>query len=93
MYCKLNFCKEDIQGPVKNGNGDITGTLQSCPIWILNDEANLNLKHDAIFLCNAVTIENNIIYCLKSDRQMHCKPSCPSIAIRNYHTHCYITLE
>ena len=29
----------------------------------------MNLKHDPIFFRSAVTIENNIIYYLKSDRE------------------------
>ena len=49
-------------------------------------EADLNFKRDSIFLRNAITIGNNIIYCFKSDRQMHYKPSYPSVTSTNHRT-------
>ena len=76
--------KTEFHGFLKNGSGDIPGTLQSFILWILNGEANLNLKRNPIFLLNAITIGNNVIYCFKTDRQMDYKLSSPSVTSRNH---------
>ena len=76
--------KTEFHGFLKNDSGDIPGTLQSFIMWILNGEANLNLKRNPIFLRHAITIGNNVIYCFKTDRQMDYKPSCPSVTSRNH---------